>query len=89
MNLQARIKGFVTLGHQLSDPNNSLLNDAKAEAYRQNAWFLPEFINQAIQQICQQLQSLDQLEQQIQQQIPAMSPYDLIDGQSEGYKPVI
>ena len=54
MNLQARIKGFVTLGHQLSDPNNSLLNDAKAEAYRQNAWFLPEFINQAIQQICQQ-----------------------------------
>jgi hypothetical protein len=29
MNLQARIKGFVALGHQLSDPNNTLLNEAK------------------------------------------------------------
>ena len=54
MNLQARIKGFVTLGQQLSDPNNSALIDAKAEAYRQNAWFLPEFIDQAIRQISQQ-----------------------------------
>jgi hypothetical protein len=51
MNLQARIKGFVALGQQLSDPNNTLLNEAKSEAYRQNAWFLPEFIDQAIQQI--------------------------------------
>lgn len=54
MNLQARIKGFVTLGAQLSDPNNSPLISAKDEAYRQNAWFLPEFIDQAIQQISQQ-----------------------------------
>ncbi len=54
MNLQARIKGFVTLGKQLTDPNNTLLLDAKAEAYRQNAWFLPEFIDQAIEQISQQ-----------------------------------
>ena len=54
MNLQARIKGFVTLGAQLADPNNSSLLAAKEEAYRQNAWFLPEFIDQAIQQISQQ-----------------------------------
>jgi len=54
MNLQARIKGFVALGQQLSDPNNTLLNEAKSEAYRQNAWFLPEFIDQAIQQIREQ-----------------------------------
>jgi hypothetical protein len=54
MNLQARIKGFVTLGQQLSDPNNSQLLDAKTEAYRQNSWFLPEFIDQAILQISQQ-----------------------------------
>jgi ElaB/YqjD/DUF883 family membrane-anchored ribosome-binding protein len=46
-------------------------------------------LQQRGQQICQQLHTLDLLEQQIQQQIPAMSPYDLIDGQSEGYKPVI
>lgn len=58
MNLQARIKGFVALGQQLSDPNNTLLNEAKSEAYRQNAWFLPEFIDQAILQIKEQF--LDQ-----------------------------
>jgi hypothetical protein len=58
MNLQARIKGFVALGQQLSDPNNTLLNEAKSEAYRQNAWFLPEFIDQAILQIREQF--LDQ-----------------------------
>jgi hypothetical protein len=54
MNLQARIKGFVTLGHQLSDANNALLFEAKSAAYQQNAWFLPEFIDQAIQQISEQ-----------------------------------
>jgi hypothetical protein len=61
MNLQARIKGFVTLGQQLSDPNNSQLLDAKAEAYRQNSWFLPEFIDQAILQISQQFLKEDAL----------------------------
>jgi hypothetical protein len=54
MNLQARIKGFVTLGQQLSDTNNTLLIEAKLTAYQQNAWFLPEFIDQAIQQISEQ-----------------------------------
>lgn len=54
MNLQARIKGFVTLGQQLSDTNNALLTAAKSAAYNQNAWFLPEFIDQAILQIREQ-----------------------------------
>jgi len=54
MNLQARIKGFVALGQQLSDTNNALLIEAKSAAYQQNAWFLPEFIDQAIQQIREQ-----------------------------------
>ncbi len=62
MNLQARIKGFVALGHQLSDPNNTLLNEAKLEAYRQNAWFLPEFIDQAILQIREQFLQQSALE---------------------------
>jgi len=54
MNLQARIKGFVALGQQLSDTNNALLIEAKSAAYQQNGWFLPEFIDQAIQQIREQ-----------------------------------
>ena len=54
MNLQARIKGFVALGQQLSDQNNTLFIEAKSEAYRQNAWFLPEFIDQAILQLSEQ-----------------------------------
>ena len=54
MNLQARIKGFVALGQQLSDTNNTQLIEAKSAAYQQNAWFLPEFIDQAIQQIREQ-----------------------------------
>ncbi len=62
MNLQARIKGFVALGQQLSDPNNTLLNEAKLEAYRQNAWFLPEFIDQAILQIREQFLQQSALE---------------------------
>jgi len=62
MNLQARIKGFVALGQQLSDPNNALLIEAKSEAYRQNAWFLPEFIDQAILQIREQFLQQEALE---------------------------
>jgi hypothetical protein len=63
MNLQARIKGFVTLGQQLSDPNNALLIEAKSAAYQQNAWFLPEFIDQAIQQIREQFLQQKALEE--------------------------
>jgi len=63
MNLQARIKGFVTLGQQLSDTNNALLIEAKSAAYQQNAWFLPEFIDQAIEQIREQFLQQTALEE--------------------------
>jgi hypothetical protein len=63
MNLQARIKGFVALGQQLSDTNNILLIEAKSAAYQQNAWFLPEFIDQAIQQIREQFLQQTALEE--------------------------
>ena len=63
MNLQARIKGFVTLGQQLSDTNNTQLIEAKSAAYQQNAWFLPEFIDQAIQQIREQFLQQKALEE--------------------------
>jgi len=63
MNLQARIKGFVTLGQQLSDTNNTQLIEAKSAAYQQNAWFLPEFIDQAIQQIREQFLQQTALEE--------------------------
>ena len=63
MNLQARIKGFVALGQQLSDTNNTQLIEAKSAAYQQNAWFLPEFIDQAIQQIKEQFLQQTALEE--------------------------
>jgi hypothetical protein len=63
MNLQARIKGFVALGQQLSDTNNALLIEAKSAAYQQNAWFLPEFIDQAILQIKEQFLQQTALEE--------------------------
>jgi hypothetical protein len=63
MNLQARIKGFVTLGQQLSDTNNTQLIEAKSAAYQQNAWFLPEFIDQSIQQIREQFLQQKALEE--------------------------
>lgn len=63
MNLQARIKGFVTLGQQLSDTNNTQLIEAKSAAYQQNEWFLPEFIDQAIQQIREQFLQQTALEE--------------------------
>jgi hypothetical protein len=63
MNLQARIKGFVTLGQQLSDTNNDLLIEAKSAAYQQNAWFLPTFIDQAIEQIREQFLQQTALEE--------------------------
>jgi len=51
MKLQARIDGFVALGAKLLDPTNEALKVAKINAQNQNAWFLPEFIDQSIHQI--------------------------------------
>ena len=54
MNIQARIDAFFTLGDKyLTDSNQSFL-DAKWKAHNQNAWFLPEFIDQSAKQIVEQ-----------------------------------
>jgi hypothetical protein len=61
MNLQARITHFFTLGTQFLNPGNSLLEQAKTNAYQQNSWFLPHFIDHAIAQIKQQYLGLEAL----------------------------
>lgn len=63
MKIQARIDGFVALGETLSDKNNEALQNAKINASIQNAWFLPEFIDQSILQITQQFLKEDLLTQ--------------------------
>ena len=54
MKVQARIDGFVALGEKLIGPNNEVLKAVKTNAQIQNAWFLPQFIDQSIQQIASQ-----------------------------------
>lgn len=54
MNIQARIDAFFTLGDKyLTDANQAFL-DAKWKAHNQNAWFLPQFIEQSAIQIKEQ-----------------------------------
>jgi hypothetical protein len=54
MEIQARIAGFVAFGNHLMNPNNPSLEEVKQRAQSENAWFLPEFIEASIQQICKQ-----------------------------------
>jgi hypothetical protein len=61
MNLQARIAHFFTLGTHFLNPGNSLLEQAKMNAYQQNSWFLPHFIDHAITQISHQFLGLEAL----------------------------
>lgn len=61
MNLQTRLNSFFLLKDQLSDPKNPALLLAKEAAYHQNSWFLPAFIDQAIEQITQQFLSSNAL----------------------------
>ncbi len=59
MNIQARIDAFFSLGDKyLTDQNASFL-DAKWKANNQNAWFLPEFIDQSTKQIVEQFLQKD------------------------------
>lgn len=51
MNLQTRLNSFFLLKDRLLDLNNEALIQAKASAYNQNSWFLPDFIEKAISQI--------------------------------------
>ncbi len=61
MNLQARIGHFFTLGDQYLNPGNSQLEEVKTNAYQQNSWFLPHFIDHALEQINQQYLAIDPL----------------------------
>jgi len=54
MNLQTRLNSFFSLKDRLLDVNNEGLIQAKASAYNQNSWFLPDFIEKAIDQIARQ-----------------------------------
>lgn len=54
MNLQARINSFISLGKILSEDTNLGLMAAKENAYLQNPWFIPVFIEKAIEQISKQ-----------------------------------
>jgi len=54
MNLQTRLNSFFLLKDRLLDLNNDAFIQAKASAYNQNSWFLPDFIEKAITQITQQ-----------------------------------
>ena len=54
MNLQTRLNSFFLLKDRLLDVNNEALIQAKASAYNQNSWFLPDFIEKAIEQIATQ-----------------------------------
>ena len=51
MNIQARIDAFFTLGDKFLHDHYQPFQDAKWKANNQNAWFLPEFIDQSTKQI--------------------------------------
>ena len=61
MNLQTRLNSFFLLKDRLLDVNNEALIQAKASAYNQNSWFLPAFIDKAIDQIASQFLTKDAL----------------------------
>jgi hypothetical protein len=63
MKLQARIAGFVALGENLLDTNNIAFQEAKRKASIQNSWFLPEFIDQSVNQIVNHFLQKSALEQ--------------------------
>jgi len=54
MNLQTRLNSFFLLKDRLLDKDNIALIQAKATAYNQNSWFLPDFIEKSISQIARQ-----------------------------------
>jgi hypothetical protein len=63
MNIQARIEAFFTLGDKYLTAQNPAFQDAKWKANNQNAWFLPEFIQEASHQILTQYLQRDAMEQ--------------------------
>lgn len=52
MNLEERIGLMTRLGNYLKEENNEILEAVKQKAFIQNRWFTIEFINHAIDNIC-------------------------------------
>ena len=63
MNIQARIDAFFTLGDKFLHDHYQPFQDAKWKANNQNAWFLPEFIDQSTKQIIGQFLQKDALQE--------------------------
>jgi hypothetical protein len=61
MNIQARIDAFFTLGDKYLTKENQGFQEAKWKAHQQNAWFLPEFIEQSSHQIVTQFLQKEQM----------------------------
>ena len=62
MNLQTRLNSFFLLKDRLLDHKNEYLIQTKANIYQQNSWFLPNFIDKAIDQIAAQFLNKDALQ---------------------------
>jgi hypothetical protein len=62
MDLQQRIQVLVKLGTYLQE-NGEALQQVKENAYRQNPWFVPEFIDTAIRNIAVEFLQEDKLTQ--------------------------
>lgn len=63
MNIQARINHFFTLGASYLAPENPAFQEAKWKANNENAWFLPEFIEESVNQIRNQFLQIEALTQ--------------------------
>lgn len=61
MNIQARIDAFFSLGSKYLTAENQAFLDAKWKAHNQNAWFLPDFIDQSTRQIVNQFLQKEEL----------------------------
>ena len=66
MDLQQRIQVLVKLGAYLQT-NNEALQQLKENAYRQNPWFVPEFIETAVKNIAVEFLQEDKLDKWVQQ----------------------
>lgn len=66
MNISAKLNTLERLRKHLSS-NDSDLQAVKEQAYRANGWFIPEFTEKAIQNICQYYLDGDRLQQWLRQ----------------------
>jgi len=62
MNLQERIELLAQLGKYMLG-NDEGWKDAKANAYRENAWFIPEFIELSVKNTAEEFLQKEKLEQ--------------------------